>query len=219
MSVIPDWYFFVLISLVISVVWIKLIYPKFLTNYFSSALSYQIAHKIYNETGLTGKRVGLTLDIIYLITGALFLYNLFHFFALSPFNLSGIRLLLLSLSALVFFILLRLLLMYLVSILFHQNKIISEFLFHFYLYNKMLGILLIPFLFFIPYTEGILQEVIVYVGIIAVIFVYLFKLVRVILFLLKNVIFIFYLFLYLCVLEIVPFMVIIKFLLSLEQGS
>jgi hypothetical protein len=213
------WYFFILISLIIIVAWIKIIYTKFLNDFFTSALNYQIARKIYNETGIVRKRVGITLDILYLVSGSLFLFAVSEFFNITPFNFSGIRILYLSFIVLLSFIVFRLLIMRLVSVIFHQKRIISEFLHHFYLYNKILGLLLIPFLFLIPYTEGVLQQVSVYVGFILILAVYLYRVFRIIVFLFKNAVFIFYLILYLCVLEILPFLVIIKFLLSLEQGS
>jgi len=219
MNVVPDWYFFILLLPVISIAWIKLLYSKFLDNYLSSALSYQIAHKNYSESGIVRKRIGLSLDIIYLISGAMFLLNLFYYYNITLFGISGIRLLAVSLLILLSLIALRLLLMNMVSVLFHVKHCISEFLYHYYLYNKILGLVLIPFLFLIPYTEGFLQDLSFFIAVTAIIVVNLFRVVRIIVFLLKNVIFIFYLILYLCVLEIAPFLIIIKFLISLDQGS
>jgi len=214
-----EWYFFALISLLILLAYIKLIYTKFLTEYISAAFNIQFAHKLFNETGIVRKRVGFTLDFIYLVSAASYIFALSDFFNYTLNNYSELNIFFISFIVLLLLIIFRLLIMKSFSIIFHQKKIISEFLFHFYLYNKLLGLLLIPFLLFIPYTEGNLQKVFVYLSFIVISGVIFYKLFRIINFLLKNVVFIFYLILYLCVLELIPFMVIIKFLLSLEKGS
>ena len=156
---------------------------------------------------------------MYLIAGGLFLYNLSEFYNFKPFNYSGIHVFLLAVIVLLALILMRIMIMKTISVIFKRKELMSEFIFHFYLYNKILVLTLIPFLLLIPYTQGILQQISVYLGLTIVAIVYLYRFVRIILFLIKNVVFIFYLFLYLCVLELLPLIVIIKFMLSLEQGS
>ena len=215
MNLTPEWYFFILISLTISLAWIKLIYGRFINDFFSAATNYNSSYRIFREPGIVKKRVGYSLDIIYLFSGGLFLYNLFEFYNIKPFNYSGIHIFVFSLLVLLALIILRLFIMGIISIIFNRKEMISEFIYHFYLYNKMLGLSLMPFLFLIPYTQGILQQIIVYMSFTIVAIVYLYRFVRIFIFLIKNVVFIFYLFLYLCVLEIMPLMVFIKFLLSL----
>lgn len=214
----PEWYFFSLLFLLIIVIWIKLTYPKYFFDIFAASVSYSVACKIFNESGVIKKKVDLAIDLIYIISGGLFLYCLLTYFNLEPFELSGVKILLFSVLCLISIILFRVFCLKLISVIFHQEKLVDEFIFHFYLYNKTLGLLLIPFLLFIPYTEGVLQYIFLYISALTVLVVYIYRLLRIIIFLIKNEVFILYLILYLCILEILPFMVAVKYLLSLAQG-
>ncbi len=62
-----------------------------------------------------------------------------------------------------------------------------------------------------------MQQVLIFSGVSLVIAVYLIRLFRVIIYVIKNVVLFFYLILYLCTLEILPLLVVIKVLLSLAQ--
>lgn len=219
MNLTPDWYFYCLLLLLVIFIWIKMIYPKFLIDFFYAALSYPFANKVYYESGISRKYAGQGMNLIYFISGSLFIFNIVKHYNIQLFDLPDINILIFSVLILVSLILFRIFCLKFVAFIFHKEKIINLFIFHFYIYNKLLGLFLIPFLLFIPYTEGFLQTAFLYISFVIISIVFIYRLIRVIMYIFKNDIFIFYLFLYLCVFEILPYLVILKFLISLDEGS
>jgi hypothetical protein len=105
--------------------------------------------------------------------------------------------------------------MHVTAFLFVKQELFSRFLFHYYITNKTLGLILIPFLLALAYSEGIVKEVFIYSSLAIIISAYILRFFRTILFIFKNVVLLFYLILYLCALEILPVVVILKLILSL----
>jgi hypothetical protein len=104
-----------------------------------------------------------------------------------------------------------------IGYIFNRERMFSAYLYHHFIYNKIAGLAIIPFLFVIPYTKGILQEALIFTGISVIIITQLLRLVRAAIFIINNVVLFFYLILYLCILEIIPILVVIKVIISLTQ--
>jgi hypothetical protein len=214
---IPDWYFIAILLVISGIAWARIGFGKFLNLVWISAYSYQIATKVYNEQSVVQKRFSLSLDLLYLINASLFLFLLNRYFAPVIFKTNDVVFVFQAFSGLSFLVLLRILVMRLTAYIFERSELFLGFLYHFFIFNKVLGMLLIPFLLAIPYTKGDVQEMLIYAGVSIVIMVYIFRLVRASVYVLKNVILLFYLILYLCILEILPLLVVFKLLLSLEK--
>ncbi len=102
--------------------------------------------------------------------------------------------------------------------LFEQQKLFSQAVFHNFLYNKIAGIIIVPFILIIAYTRGVFQDIAVITGIVALTAVNIVRIIRGIIFISKTVVLLFYFILYLCILEILPVLVIIKLIFSLSKG-
>ena len=96
------------------------------------------------------------------------------------------------------------LLLNLSGFLFNRLRIFREYLYNINLYNRLLGIVLLPTFLFAFYTKGILRDVVFWTigGLILVVIIM--RIVRGLVFSFKKDISIFYMFLYLCALEIAP---------------
>jgi hypothetical protein len=214
---VPDWYFITLIITLSGIAAARMIYGKFLNSIFISAFSYQAASKVYKEQSLVQRRFGLFMDLLYFINGALFLYLIFRFFTPELIGTNEVVFVLLALLILFLLVILRVVVMRLTAFIFERDELFLGFLYHFFLFNKALGMILIPFLVAIPYTQGKLQEYLIYTGFSIVILIHIIRLIRAGIYVFKNVVLIFYLILYLCILEILPLLVVFKLLLSLAQ--
>jgi hypothetical protein len=214
---IPDWYFISILFVLSFMAFARIVYGKFMTSIWISAYSFQIASKTYKERGVVQQRVGLGLDLLYLVNASLFLYLLNRHFSTGIFDPEDFRLVLVSILVLGLLILVRIIIMRLTGAIFERSALFLGFLYHYFIYSKVLGMVLIPFLIAIPFTTGITQEILIYTGISVVFAVQLLRLFRVSIYIIKNVIFLSYLILYLCVLEILPILVVIKIVLSLAQ--
>jgi len=213
----PDWYFIVIIVLLSVIASARIIYGKFLYSVWVSAYSYQFATKTYKDRGVVQKRVGFGLDLLYLLNASLFIFLLNYHFSFLITELKDYEFILLVFSTLGLLVLVRISVMRITAYIFERSELFLGFLYHYFIFSKLLGMVLIPFLIAIPYTSGKLQEVIIYTGISMVFAIQFIRLIRATVYVLKNVIFLFYLILYLCVLEILPVLVVIKLLLSLAQ--
>jgi len=216
-TAIPDWYLllvFIVLSLFAAA---RIFFGKFINTVWLSAYSYQIASKTFKEKGILQRRLGLALDFLYLINASLFIYLLNRYFKPGIIQAEGPEVIIISFSILFLLILVRIFMMRLIAHIFKRSDLFQAFLFHYFIYSKVLAMLLIPFIFAIPYTTGNLQETLIFTAISAVLLVQIFRLYRAIIFVVKNVVLIFYLILYLCTLEILPVLVIIKLVLSMAQ--
>jgi hypothetical protein len=211
---IPDWYFFIIVLIIVGIAWIRMIHGKFLNSLFVSAYSYQAASKVFKEQSVVQKRFSLGLMLLYLINTSLFIFLLNRFFSPGIFESNEVFFVPEVFLFLLFLILLRIIIMRSIAFIFKQSELFLELLYHYFIFNKVLGILLIPFLITIPYTQEITQEIIVYTGILLVFVLQFVRLIRVAIFVMKNVVLLFYLILYLCILELLPVLVLIKLLLS-----
>jgi hypothetical protein len=214
---IPDWYFIIIVFILSAIASARIVYGKVLYSIWVSAYSYQFAGKTYKERGLVQRRVGLGLDLLYLVNASLFVYLINQHFFFLKVELPAYQFVLLSFFILSILVLIRLSVMRITAFIFERSELFLGFLYHYFIFSKVLGMFLIPFLIAIPYTSGNLQEVIVYTGISMILAIQMIRLIRVTVYVLKNVIFLFYLILYLCVLEILPVLVVVKIILSLAQ--
>ncbi len=212
-----DWVFYILIGLLSLVAGLRVFNLKYVLNNFTALINYPLTTKLYQENNINQRRVSASLHFVYFLSFGLFLYLIFLDFAWSPLNLTGIRLFIILSGFLLTLYLIRFLLMKLTAFIFERQPLFSQYLFHFSLTNKALGILLLPINLGMAYSSGAAHELILYTGIAFVFSLYFLRLVRTILFILKNVVLFFYFILYLCAVEILPFLVILKVILSLTK--
>ena len=210
----PDWIFFIIIILLVIVSWLRIFNAKYLVNNFKALVNYQLANKLLKENNIIQRRTSALLHFIYFFSGGLYLFLLFVHFQWNPFHLSSFILFLVLTGFLIFLFLLRVLLMKLTGFVFVRNELFSNYLFNYFLTNKALGLILIPLSLAIAYSSGILTEIFVYISLSVVLSAYILRLLRTILFVLKNEVLLFYLILYLCTVELLPFLVILKVILS-----
>jgi hypothetical protein len=106
----------------------------------------------------------------------------------------------------------RIVLLNLSGFLFNRLKMFREYLYNAYIFNKLLGIAILPLLLFMVYTKGIVQEVFHWAALVTITLVVLMRIIRGIVFSFKRDVLIFYMFLYLCALEILPLALLYKWL-------
>jgi Domain of unknown function (DUF4271) len=211
----PDWFLYISLFLLISLAWIKLVYGRFLLGIFSALANFQLSQKLFNDPGIVRKRLSQSLLLIYFISSGLFLYELAEYFNFTIIPFQGIKLFFSFVAILMVLALIRFIIMSLTAYFFKKQKLFSAYLFQHFLNNKVLGIILIPIAIAIAYSRNQFQDILVYFSLGIVIISFIMKLIRATQFIFKNVISLFYLILYLCILEILPVLVIIKLLKSL----
>jgi hypothetical protein len=214
----PDWVLYFSITFLVILAWVRLIYTRFIVDVFKSSLNYQLAQKVYKEPGIIQKRIFSFLNVFYYFTAGIFFYLVFDYFDYHPLGFENLKLLGVIVAFLISYSLFRFTMMKITGALFQRTKLFSEAIFHNFLYNKIGGVILIPFILLIAYTRDIYQDISVFMGLAAFLAINVMRFIRLIIFIYKSVVLLFYFILYLCTLEIIPVLVILKLIFSLSKG-
>jgi hypothetical protein len=208
-----DWITVHLIVILIVIAWIKVFFPKRLKQVLKSFYSNRHMNILLKEGNIFAERISIGATILYLVSFSLFIFQFIYvafpagFFALAGFKLFAVIILI----VLVGFILKNVTTM-MVGKIFKNRLLLSEFTLMNFIFSVNIGLWLLPFLIlsvFLPSGDAI------YSGFFFWLLVFIYKLLRLFFtglgypnFSLLNR------FLYLCALEIVPFLVIIKLVYS-----
>ncbi len=195
---------------------IRIYFQKYLSSIVTSAVNIQIAEKLMREKNVIVRRVFALLNLNFAISSSLFIYvGITKLNVNLPLNSSfqNYLFILIGLSGILFF---RYLIILAVGGIFDSNRLFREYLHNTYLINKNLGLYLLPLIISVFYLKQPFSDIIFYVSLFIVGISILYKYIRAIQIIMRYNIFLFYTFLYLCTLEILPVLVGIKFVLSLR---
>ena len=206
-----DWISIILLSTFILITLSKAIFQRKFNLIWKSIYNIRNFNALLKEINIFNEFQSLLLFIVYLLNFSLFLYFIIRYFmykTLFGFNFNEY----LALAGLfTAFLLAKFIIIRIIGVIFKTSGKALEYLISKIIFNLVLGIFLLPVLIFIFYTGNIPM---IYIGLIIITLYYLYSLSRdffigvsVIKF--SKV----YLFIYLCTLEILPVMLLIKFFL------
>lgn len=208
-----DWMIGVVIFSFILFAWTRMIYGKFVGMVTQSAVNFYTAKRVYEESNVIRTRVFLLLNVLFYINISLFVSQCFGFYHVDLSGLSSFQSF--GICGLAFFAIFtaKTLVLKILGYIF-ETKSFGAYNFSIYLYNKMYGLLLLPLVAVIPFVPDFVAEKLIWVGVILFIFFYISTLFRGVRICIKNRVSIFYLFFYLCALEILPLLAIYKYILN-----
>ena len=176
-----------------------------------SVFNYRVAREVCSEEKVFFHRVNIILTINYLMITSLLIYQ---FRTALNFNLEGVSSFvyyLLILSTLLGIYIVKMLFPQLVTFIFNVQNICSDYLFNITLFNNLLGIILIPVIALMYFTTLDYSILLIYLVIPILVFIFIIRLIRLFIIGKSKSISYFYIFLYICTLEILPLVVMIKF--------
>lgn len=171
---------------------------------------------MYREEYAITSRISLLLLLNYLLIFPFFILQVATHFGATANGLSG----LLSVSGII-------LLAYFVKIIvtrilgniFEVKEASSEYVYNIFLFNKTIGLVLFPICLLLAYARQIPAELLIWTGIVSWSLILIYRLLRVFLIGISNSsVSFFYIILYLCTLEIIPFVVILKVFVGTFQS-
>lgn len=193
------------------IVFVKQFNPKKfsgqLTNFFSARL---VVKQMRDDISITNV-LSLSLLLVYILTASLFIFQLLRFYRIFPKDdLSLLHFGLISLMLVIVYIVKTLILKF-AGLIFKAINETDEYLYNVLLFNMILGVSLLPIVVCIAYAKLIPTTFLFNTGFILVLFFFIFRIV-------KGMqvgwnspkISKFYLFLYLCILEVLPLVSIMK---------
>lgn len=206
-----DWVFIPSIMGLIFLASIATYYRKYFGLLFESIFYRYSNNKILNEKNSNYQRLTFILDILYVISFSLAIDQIVNGLDLfSPPNNMKYIVFVVFVGLLIVLKLFRVLIFKL-SALFSNHKVFLKELFNSSsLYTRTLGIILVPLAFIMAYSTPTLNIVCVYTSLVLIIIMLILRTISMIRSFILGGISIFYFILYLCALEIVPLLIIIK---------
>jgi hypothetical protein len=199
-----DWLLGLFIFITLLFLWVKIFYKKYFNLLFGSLISYQTSLKLLKGKNIMTRRVSFVLNFIYSIVLALFILRILEFFQIKIFKFNTFETLLFLINLIIIISIVRLLILNLVGIIFNSTQIFNEYIHNNYIINKNLALFLFPLLIIQVYINEKLKIIFIITGISLIILSYIIRLYRGFQIIIKKDIFLFYLILYLCTLEILP---------------
>jgi len=208
----PTWYFIYLFLLTGFFAWIRVYYDNIIIQTVQASVNFQVANRMFNDNSLLQNQLDIILYLFFFLSMGFLLYFVELRIELIPYGLQGWGLFLFNLALLSGVFLGRLLMLNVAGILFNRIKILREYLYNIFIFNKLMGMAVLPLIFLLVYTRGVLQEVVFWLTIIVVSGIFLMRLIRGVVFSYRKEVLIFYMFLYLCALEIIPLVLLYRWL-------
>ena len=207
----PDWIFALLILCFIILAWVQVFYRKRFRQLILAVFSKRFMNQLVRDGNPFNERLSLALGMIYFIGTALLIFAMNDLLLGGhiPFHLNEFSFYSIILLGLVLFWLVKILIINLLGIVFKTENTSKMYLLDELILNIITGLILIPILIFVIYLKSILF---LYISLSFIILSFLFLFVRGFMIGLSLTKFSYiFLFVYLCSLEILPLIILVKF--------
>jgi hypothetical protein len=209
----PDWLIGVLVLMFLLFATVKLIFNKYLSQLVQSTINYSTFTRTFRERYFNLFHASFRLDVIFNTILALFSYQFISLYKIN-FGLSkSYYVYLACLGIVIGYFTAKRILYYIIGVLTESKHEVQEYLFSITVFNRVLGLFLLPIsatIAFIPLSQ---IEPLLFAGLGIIIIFYLMSLIRGAKIFLKKQFSISYLILYLCTLEFLPLLLIYNLLL------
>ena len=205
-----DWFLGILILLLSIVTILKLLYNKYFSDSVKSLWNYQHSLKLFKENTVLNQRLSLISNILFILSFSLFAVLCTDYFSISGFSKNNFLYFSIISGLIVFIYLIKFAVYKILGFVFIETPSYSEYLYNVFQFNRIAGIFLIPIIIALAYSTINYTNAIVYSGFIILFIVFIMRVVRGFQICIKVNFSIFYSFLYLCMLEILPLIVIYK---------
>ncbi len=210
-----DWFLGIFLLLTVFFIWIRIFYSKFFATLANALVSFQGSAKLFREKNVLVHRVSIVLDAVYILVMSVFLFEFAVHFNIAGNETSAFNLFLVFLNVIIFYTLLRLIVLKMTGFLFLNEPIFSEYIHNTFVVNKGVGIALFPVIIMAQYFPYTLISYVLILGMIIYLAAFIYKSFRGYQIIIRKDVLIFYMILYLCTLEILPLLLGYKFVTSL----
>ena len=207
-----DWVVGVLILVFVLFATVRLFFGKYLVQLFQAAVNYGTASRLFRERSVSLSHVAFRLDVIFFLTASLFLFQVFGKEIDFYVNHNLLKYLLLFSATVLYFVGKQ----FLYSLQGKISETVSEtqeILYNMNLYNRILGLGLIPVTLILAFSRLPNPQLIIGLGVVMALGCYILLVFRGMKILVRKDFPLFYLILYLCTLEILPLFFIYKLVL------
>ena len=209
-----DWVPGFLIIVFLLMAWIRVFYNKVLKVTVRSTFNSLISNRLFRERNTLTIWGGIILSLLFYMSGGFFIYLLFTYFGFRLDNLTGLTTFLIIVVFLIVIYLIKFIFVKTLGFIFKENSGVSEYLHNVFIYNKTIGVFILPAILIIPYIPEPGKEILIKLGSGMIILFYFLRIFRGLKIGIKINVSIFYLILYLCILEFFPLLILYKLFIS-----
>ncbi|MCT4623683.1 MAG: DUF4271 domain-containing protein [Schleiferiaceae bacterium] len=210
-----DWMVGVLLVSLILMAIIRFSFSKYLHRVIDAIVNAQTSNSLFVEKNMRNLRGAIFMNCLFFVNGALFLSQYSsELMSLKHAN-NSFSFFLYCLLALLLIYLGKLIVIRTFGYIFNGTKESKEYMHTVFLYNKNLGMFLLPITLSVPFIAYHAVPYLLNAGLIMALVFFLFRIARGLKILFRKHVSIFYMILYLCALEILPLLMIYKLLKSL----
>lgn len=203
------WFIGVLILLLLIFSKIRLSYSKLTSDMFAGFFRYRYILKIYDTKNSSNNSGYFLMNLLFLISIPLFLFQVGIY--KGYIENANYKILLLLVGAVMAFFALRIIVTHFIGAIFKGTKEANEYNFNLLMHFKVAGMIIFPLTICIPYIFSSVVPTISWIGFLVLGLAYLSGIFRGIKILYQKHVSVFYMILYLCALEIVPALILLKF--------
>lgn len=202
---------FVLVLFLIGI--LRVFYQKKFMLFINAFVSKRFSNQIIREENAISQSTSVVLSIVFFISISVFFYSASRYFHLNYSEYSDIQYFFVILLACIAFYFLKFLLNKLGGFIFKAYKETDEYIFNQFLVIQILGLLLTIWCILLNYSPKISKEVIIYIGFGTLTIGFLVRMIKGFGIANMNSYSPVYIFLYLCTLEILPLIIIVKLII------
>ena len=184
-------------------------YFRRMQQIFKAFFANRLFNQLSRDGGLYREQISIFLFSSFILGLSLFIFNIYHFYFSHPSSFTTDILFFIKIFfAVLAFYLLKMGLFNFTGILFKATKEASDYTLNIFIFGQIAGVILLPVIVLVTYMHS---ELVIYAGLSLLASLYFYRLFRGIIITSSNAkISVYYLFLYLCTLEILPLILISK---------
>jgi hypothetical protein len=203
-----DWITVLLVSCLFIFAWMQTFYSKRLSQIFRAVAQAHSVNQLEREGNLFSERITLGLGFIYYVVGSIFTFQLFSAYGSLPPGMNNLTFTAIIFGSLFSYQMLKSTIVYSLGYVFNNKETARAYQLNTLIFNNIIGIVLFPVIIMAFYWES---TIFLNIGVVIASLLLLYSLFRGILTGLANKNYnLFYLFLYLCTLEILPILLLYK---------
>ena len=206
-----DWFLIPFLFNLVLLAFVKHNYKEYIQAILLSTISYGTSSKIYRENKNVKARSAFLLNLIFLISIGIFILQIIIIYFPSLLKVNTLLIIGIAIITIIVIILLNKFINYISGFIFLNLDISSEYNHNIDFFNHALGLILFPVTVLISLSD--IPKVAAILGIIAFCLIYLLRIIRLIKINFNKQLNYFYMFLYLCTVEILPILILIKTLI------
>ncbi|MDP4207496.1 MAG: DUF4271 domain-containing protein [Bacteroidota bacterium] len=205
-----DWIPLILLLTLFIFSWMKILYQKYIFQVISGIINYQASVRLYRERNVLFQNMSIGLNLIFSLNVGLLIFFFIQYFKLPQVYSNDTICIAIYNFGIILIINIKTVIIRIIGYLFQKQDEFHEYVHNINLYNKNIGLFLFPVVILFPYIADQIKPAVIWAGLLIWGIMILFRTIRGFQIIIRKEVSPFYLILYLCTVEILPVLILIK---------